>query len=173
MILVRIYALVVILVIKHLNIGFLNAQCSNYHHSKYLCSNNTSLNNINQNSNVTLFNDNSNFNNNSNVEYRTENSIYNSSGNSIIDHDNVRNLGNSNRINSDNYVDSNINNEYNNTRDLVNVTNSDSNENSDRNLDSSNNFISVITRGINSNSDESSSNWHVISFLVERENLIQ
>jgi len=79
--------------------------------------------------------------------------------NSITDHDNSRNLGNSNRINSDNYIDNDINNECNNTRELVNITNSDSKENNNRNLDSSNNFISIMTKGLNSNSDESSSNW--------------
>jgi len=36
--------------------------------------------------------------------------INNSSTNSIIDHDNSRNLENSNIINSDNYVDNDINN---------------------------------------------------------------
>jgi len=44
-----------------------------------------------------------------------------SSTRSIIDHDNRRNLGNSNRINSDNYIDNDINNGCNNTRELVNV----------------------------------------------------
>jgi len=49
------------------------------------------------------------------------------------------------------------------------------NENNNRNLDSNNNFISIVTRDSNSNSDESSSNWrrYIISFLVERKNLIQ
>ena len=42
---------------------------------------------------------------------------------------------NSNRINSDNYVDNDINNECNNTRELVNVKNSDSNENNNKNLE--------------------------------------
>jgi len=112
---------------------------------------------------------------NSNVEIRTESSINNFSANSIIDHDNSSNLGNSNRINSDNYVDNNINNECNNIRELVNVTNSDSNENSNRNLYSNNNFISIMTRDINSNSDEASSKWHGVYYflLVERKNLIQ
>ena len=155
----------------------------NYHRSKYLCLTDTSLNNINNlNTNVNLLNDNSNYKRNSNVENRLENNINNSSTNNIIDHDNSRNLGNngrnlgnSNRINSDNYVDNEINNECNNTRELVNVTNSDSNENGNRNLDFSNNFISIMTRGSNSNSGESSSNWrgYIISFLVERKNLIQ
>jgi len=96
MILVRIHSLVVIPVIKHLNIGFLNVQ--------YLI---TVVPNIfvllillliilNQNINVNLLNDNSNYNSNSNVENRTENSINNSSDNNIIDLDNNRNLGNNN-----------------------------------------------------------------------------
>ena len=123
----------------------------NYHCSKYLCVTDTLLNNINLDTNVNLLNNNSNYNRNSNVENRSENSINNASTNSITDHDNSRNLGNSNRINSDKYVDNEINNECNNIRELVNVTNSDSNENSNRNLDSSNNFISIMTRGSNSN----------------------
>jgi len=137
----------------------------NYHHSKYLCLTDTSLNNINLSSNDNLLNDNSNYNRNSNVENRTENNINNSSANNIIDHDNSRNLGNSNRINSDNYVDNDINNECNNTRELVNVTNSDNNENSYRNFDSCNNFISIMTRGSNSNSDVSSSNWRGVYYF--------
>ena len=59
----------------------------NYHRSKYLCLNDTSLNNINLNTNVDLLNDNSNYNRNSNVEYRSENNINSSSTNNIIDHD--------------------------------------------------------------------------------------
>jgi len=137
-----------------------------YHRSKYLCLTDTSLNNINLNTNVNLLNDIGIYNRNSNVENRTENSINNSSTNSSIDHDNSRNLGNSNRINYDNYVDNDFNNEYNNTRELVNVTNNDSNENSNRNLDSSNNFISIMTRGSNSNSDESSSNCRGIYYFL-------
>ena len=70
----------------------------NYHRSKYLCLTDTLLNNINLNTNVNLLNDNSNYNRNSNVENRSENNINNSSTNNIIDHDNSRNLGNSNRI---------------------------------------------------------------------------
>jgi len=57
----------------------------NYQRSKYLCLTDTSLNNINLNTNVNLLNDNSNYNRNSNVENRTENSINNSSTNSITD----------------------------------------------------------------------------------------
>ena len=57
----------------------------NYLRSKYLCLTDTSLNNINLNTNVNLLNDNSNYNRNSNVENRTENSINNSSTNSITD----------------------------------------------------------------------------------------
>jgi len=76
----------------------------NYHRSKYLCLTDTSLNNINLNTNVNLLNDNSNYNRNSNVENRTENNINNSSANNIIDHNNSRNLGNNSRINSDNYM---------------------------------------------------------------------
>ena len=68
----------------------------------------------------------SNYNRNSNVENRTENSINNPSNNSITDHDNSKYLENSNKINSDNYVD---NVKCNNIRELINVTNSDSNEN--------------------------------------------
>jgi len=135
----------------------------NYHRSKFLCLTDTS---INQNTNVKLLNNNSNYNRNSNVENRTENNINNSSTNNIIDHGNSRNLGNSNRINSDNYVDYDINNEYKNTRELVNVTNSDTNENNNRNLDSSNNFISIMMKGSNSNSDESSSNWHGVYYFL-------
>jgi len=100
----------------------------NYHHAKYPCLTDTLLNNINQNTNVNLINDNSHYNRNSNVENKIKNSINNSSANSFIDHDNSRNLGNSNRISSDNYVDDDINNECNNTRELVNVMNSNSNE---------------------------------------------
>jgi len=51
--------------------------------------------------------------------------------------------------------------------------NSDIDENSNRNLGSSINFISIMTRAINSNLDETSSNCYIISFLVERKNLIQ
>ena len=86
-----------------------------------------------------------------------------SSTNSITDHDNSRNLGNSNKINSDNYVD---NVKCNNIRELINVTNSDSNENNNRNLDSSNNFFSIKTKGLNFNSDESSSSWCIIRSIV-------
>ena len=59
---------------------------------------------------LNLLNDNINFNNNSNVENRTENNINYSSTNNIIDHDNSWNLGNSNRINSDNYLHYDVNN---------------------------------------------------------------
>ena len=147
----------------------------NYHRSKYLCLTDTSLNNINLNTNDNLLNDNSNYNINSNVENRTENNINSSSTNSIIDHDNSRNLGNSNRINSDNYIDNEINNECNNTRELVNVTNNDSNEKSNMNLNSNNNFINIMTKGSNSNSDESSFNWHGVYyfFLGGKKILIQ
>ena len=64
-----------------------------YHRSKYLCLTDTSLNNINLNTNVNLLNDIGIYNRNSNVENRTENSINNSSTISIADHDNSRNLG--------------------------------------------------------------------------------
>ena len=43
----------------------------NYHRSKYLCLTDTSLNNINLNSNDNLLSDNSNYNRNSNVENKT------------------------------------------------------------------------------------------------------
>jgi len=76
-ILVRIHSLVVILVIKHFNIGFLNDQCFNYHRAKYLCLTDTFLNNINLNINVNLLNDNINYNRNNIVENRTENNINN------------------------------------------------------------------------------------------------
>jgi len=143
-------------------------ECSmfNYHSFKYFCLTDISFNNNNLNTNDNLLNVNSNYNRNSNVENRTENNINYSSTNNIIDHDNSWNLGNSNRINSDNYVDNDINNECNNTRELVNITNSDSNENSNRNFDSSNNFISIMTRVSNSNSDESSSNWHGVYYFL-------
>ena len=90
---------------------------------------------------------------------RNENNINNSSTNNIIDHDNSRNLGNSNRIDYDNYVDNESNKECNNTRELVNV-------NSNRNLDSSNNFIRIMTRGSNTNSYESSSNWREVYYFL-------
>ena len=71
-----------------MNIGFLNAQCLNI-----IVPTDTLLNNINQNTNVSLLNDNNNYNRNSSVENRTENSINNSSTNNTIDYDNSRNLG--------------------------------------------------------------------------------
>jgi len=65
-----------------------------------------------------------------------------------MDHDKSRNLGNSNRINSDNYIDNDINQEYNNAGELVKCKRVvDSNENSHRNLDSSNNFIKYNDEG--------------------------
>ena len=113
-----------------------------------------------------MLNVNSNYNSNSNVENRTENSINNSSANSIVDYDNSRNLGNSNWISFDNYVDNDINNECNNSKELFIVTNNDRYENSNRKLDFINSFISIMTRGINSNSDESLSNWRGVYYFL-------
>ena len=68
-----------------MNIGFLNAQCLITIILNIFVLTDTSLNNINLNTNDNLLNDNSNYNRNSNVENRTENNINNFSANNIID----------------------------------------------------------------------------------------